>query len=74
MDGYYTDQTLSWNGKKLFIKEAPEPNGIDWSNIHAKTKDRIYGSIKSLIYSAIFMIIIFFILWGVSTWKGNILA
>jgi hypothetical protein len=35
---------LSWNGRKLFISEAPEPNGIDWNNIHAKTKDRIMVS------------------------------
>jgi len=40
-DGLYADdKTMSWNGRKLIILEAPEPNGIDWNNIHAKMHDR----------------------------------
>jgi hypothetical protein len=32
---------LQWEGKKLFIEEAPEPNDVDWEFIHCSTKDKV---------------------------------
>lgn len=70
---YCDDKTMSWNGQKLFISEAPQPNEIDWSNIHAKTRDKIVGTVKSYIGTGVFLVVLFFVMWGISMWKTNAL-
>ena len=35
------ESTLAWEGNKLFIEAAPEPNDVDWEFIHRSTADKL---------------------------------
>jgi len=41
------EEDLTWDGNKLFIEEAPEPNEVDWNFIHVETSKKIVARIKS---------------------------
>lgn len=41
------EEDLTWDGNKLFIEEAPEPNEVDWEFIHIETSKKIIARIKS---------------------------
>lgn len=32
---------LQWLEHRIFVEQAPEPNDIDWENIHITTKEKI---------------------------------
>jgi hypothetical protein len=34
MDVEPNEEILNWNGQRLIVEEAPEPNDIDWEFIH----------------------------------------
>lgn len=61
-----SDEDLSWNGQKLFVEEAPEPNAIDWEFIHISTIDKLLGRGKALIKTIVFEICCFFFVYLIS--------
>lgn len=70
MESYYSngklnnikEEDLIWDGNKLFIEEAPEPNEIDWEFIHVETSKKIVARIKSQLSSFVFMAFCFMII------------
>jgi hypothetical protein len=36
-----SEDTLAWEGQKLFVEEAPEPNDVDWEFIHCSTAAKL---------------------------------
>jgi len=48
--GYVEKQGVFFHGYRLLIKEAPEPNDINWESIHHTNFDKFYVRVQS--YSA----------------------
>lgn len=60
-----SEDVLQWHDQILFLDPAPEPNDIDWNNIHIPTVDkfiyRVISFILNLIFRVIFIVIIYYI-------------
>jgi hypothetical protein len=41
------ESELQWNGHKLFVAQAPEPNAVDWEFIHVPTLEKYVARGKS---------------------------
>lgn len=64
------EDSLAWEGQKLFIEQASEPNEIDWEFIHISTKEKIKGRVLSNVYTSLFVFACFAILYFISFWKA----
>jgi hypothetical protein len=65
-----THEDLTWNGRKLFIEAAREPNDIDWEFIHVSTREKILCRIRSWIMYIIFEGGVFMAIYAISMFLG----
>ncbi|CAD8069040.1 unnamed protein product [Paramecium sonneborni] len=61
-----SNQDLQWQGQKLFLEQAPEPNDVDWEFIHITTSEKILKRIRAWVYYILFESAAFFIIYLIS--------
>ncbi|CAD8147563.1 unnamed protein product [Paramecium octaurelia] len=60
------NEDLSWQGQKLFLEQAPEPNDVDWEFIHITTNEKIFKRVRAWIYYILFESAAFFVIYLIS--------
>jgi hypothetical protein len=67
----FKEEDLTWDGNKLFLDEAPEPNDIDWEFVHSSTTDKIYARIKSNLLTLLFVLVCFLAIKAISDYQDE---
>lgn len=60
------EDILNWNGQRLIVEEAPEPNDIDWEFIHCSQRAKRWGTVKATFLSLCFMASCYFMIKGIT--------
>ncbi|CAD8169509.1 unnamed protein product [Paramecium pentaurelia] len=66
LTGDVKEKGLIFEGHKLYVEEAPEPNDVDWEFIHIQTGQKVKSRIIAWSISISFMAGCFFLIWFLS--------
>ncbi|CAK58012.1 unnamed protein product (macronuclear) [Paramecium tetraurelia] len=66
LTGDVKEKGLIFEGHKLYVEEAPEPNDVDWEFIHIQTGQKVKARVIAWSISISFMAGCFFLIWFLS--------